>query len=76
MFVLAATGAVCAMLYWEQTELLYVVSTIAMCTFLLVVAFSNLEARDRQLNQATSEEHITSDVTTPQEVTSEQKPAA
>jgi hypothetical protein len=34
---------------------LYVLSTLAMCTVLLVVAFSNLEARDNELQQAALE---------------------
>ena len=47
----SATAAVCALLYWEQSALLYVLSTLAMCVFLLVVAFSNLEARDQEVQQ-------------------------
>jgi hypothetical protein len=50
-WVFGATTAVCALLYWEQTELLYVLSTLAMCGLLLVVAFSDLEGRDKELNK-------------------------
>ena len=31
--------------------MLYVLSTLAVCALLLVVAFSNLEARDKELHQ-------------------------
>ena len=50
-WVFGATAAVSAMLYWEQTALLYVLSTLAMCGLLLVVAFSDLEGRDKELNR-------------------------
>ena len=50
------TALVIALLYWEQAAVLYVISTLAMCALLLVVAFSNLEARDNELHQATLEE--------------------
>lgn len=43
---------VAALLYWEQTAVLYVLSTLAMCALLLVVAFSDLEGRDRELTEA------------------------
>lgn len=41
---------VSAMLYWEQTALIYVFSTLAIAGLLLVVAFSDLEGRDRELS--------------------------
>lgn len=44
-----------ALLYWEQAAVLYVLSTLAMCALLLVVMFSNLEARDKELHQAALE---------------------
>ena len=34
---------VTALLYWEQAALLYVLSTLAVCGLLLVVAFSDLD---------------------------------
>jgi hypothetical protein len=43
---------VIALLYWEQAAVLYVLSTLATCALLLVVMFSNLEARDKELHQA------------------------
>ena len=45
------SAIVIALLYWEQAAVLYVLSTLAMCALLLVVAFSNLEARDKELHQ-------------------------
>ena len=37
---------VIALLYWEQVALLYVISVLALCGLLLVVAFSKLERGD------------------------------
>ena len=62
------------MLYWEQIALLYVVSTIAMCTLFLVVAFSNLE-KDEQLSPVKSEEGAVN-VAKAQDLASQQKRAA
>ena len=49
--VFGSTAIVVSLLYWEQAAVLYVLSTLAMCALLLVVAFSNLEARDKELHQ-------------------------
>ena len=49
--MLSTLAAVSALIYWEQTALLYALSTLAMCILLLVVAFSNIEGRDREVNQ-------------------------
>ena len=54
-WIFGSTAIVIALLYWEQTAVLYVLSTLAMCTLLLVVAFSNLEARDKELHQTALE---------------------
>lgn len=54
--VLSAVAFVSALLYWEQTALLYVLSTLAMCGLLLVVAFSDLEGRDKELTESTLNE--------------------
>jgi hypothetical protein len=51
-FWLFAAAAVCALLYGEQVALLYVLATLAMCGLLLVVAFSNLEAKDAEMQAA------------------------
>lgn len=44
----AAVAFVAALLYWEQAELLYVLSTLAVCGLLVVVAFSDLESRGKE----------------------------
>jgi Flp pilus assembly protein TadB len=51
-FWLFAAAAVCALLFEEQVAVLYVLSTLAICGLLLVVAFSNLEARDAEMQAA------------------------
>ena len=51
-FWLFAAAAVCALLFGEQVAVLYVLSTLAMCGLLIVVAFSNLEARDAEMQAA------------------------
>lgn len=56
IWVWSAVAFVSALLYWEQTALLYVFSTLAMCGLLLVVAFSDLEGRDKELTEATLNE--------------------
>ena len=43
-WIFGASASVIALLYWEQTAALYVISTLAMCALMLVVAFSSLEA--------------------------------
>ena len=51
-FWLFAAAAVAALLFEEQVAVLYVLSTIAICGLLIVVAFSNLEARDAEMQAA------------------------
>jgi len=51
-FWLFAAAAVSALLFAEQIAVLYVLSTLAMCGLLIVVAFSNLEARDAEMQVA------------------------
>lgn len=51
--VSGAVALVAALLYWEQAALLYVLSTLAMCGLLFVVAFSDLEGRDKELMKVT-----------------------
>lgn len=53
LFWLFAAAAVCALLFEEQAAVLYVVSTLATCGLLSVVAISNLEARDAEMQPAT-----------------------
>ncbi len=52
-FWLFALAAVSALVFAEQIALLYVLSTFAMVGLLIVVAFSNLEARDREMQAVT-----------------------
>ena len=54
-WIFGTSGVVIALLYWEQAAVLYVLSTLAICALLLVVMFSNLEARDKKLHQAALE---------------------
>jgi len=49
LFWLFAAAAVCALLFEEQAAVLYVLSTLATCGLLIVVAISNLEARDAEM---------------------------
>lgn len=51
LWTLSVLATVSALLYWEQTALLFVISTLAMCSLLLVVALSDLEGGDRELNR-------------------------
>jgi hypothetical protein len=46
LFWLFAAAAVFALLFEEQVAVLYVLSTLAICALMIVVAFSNLEARE------------------------------
>jgi Flp pilus assembly protein TadB len=60
-WIFGSTAIVIALLYWEQAAVLYVLSTLAMSALLLVVAFSNLEARDKELHQAALENMVARD---------------
>lgn len=60
-WIIGATVTVVALLYWEQSALLFVLSTLATCGLLLVVAFSNLEARDKELHRSAAEKPVTTD---------------
>ena len=51
-FWLFAAAAVAALLFEEQTAVLYVLSTLAISGLLIVVAFSNLDARDAAMQAA------------------------
>jgi hypothetical protein len=62
-FWLFAAAAVSALLFAEQIAVLYVLATFAMCGLLILVAFSNLEARDAEMQAATIRE-ATDDIST------------
>ena len=52
-FWLFAAAAISALVFGEQVALLYVLSTLAMCGLLIVVAFSTLESKDAEMQAAT-----------------------
>jgi hypothetical protein len=52
LFWLFAAAAVCALLFEEQAAVLYVLATLATCGLLIVVAISNLEGRDADMQTA------------------------
>jgi hypothetical protein len=54
-WIFGSSAIVIALLYGEQAAVLYVLSTLAMCALLVVVMFSNLEARDKELHQTALE---------------------
>ena len=58
LFWLFAAAAVFALLLGEQVAVLYVLSTLAICGLMLVVAFSNLEARDAEMQIAAISEPV------------------
>jgi hypothetical protein len=47
---------VTALLYWEQAALVYVLSTLALCGLLLVVAFSDLDRGDGKAGVSSGDE--------------------
>ena len=59
-WIFGSSAIVIALLYWEQAAVLYVLSTLAMCALLLVVMFSNLEARDK-VHQTALEDMVAPD---------------
>lgn len=56
IWVSSAVAFVSALIYWEYVALLYVISTLAMCGLLLVVAFSDLKGGDKELSASTLNE--------------------
>ena len=52
LFWLFAAAAVSALLFAEQVAVLYVLSTLVICGLRIVVAFSNLESRDAEMQVA------------------------
>ena len=57
-FWLFAAAAVCALLYEDQVAVLYVLSTLAICGLMIVVAFSNLGAGDVEMQAASSRKAV------------------
>ncbi len=52
LFWLFAAAAVFALLLEEQVAVVYVLSTLAISGLMMVLAFSNLEARDAEMQTA------------------------
>jgi hypothetical protein len=59
LFWLFAATAVSALLFEEQAAVLYVLSALAICGVLMVLAFSNLAARDAEKQASASEKPLT-----------------
>ena len=53
VWVIGAAVSVGALLYWEQTALLYVLSTLAMSGLLIVVVFADLKGSDVASSEST-----------------------
>jgi hypothetical protein len=64
IWVLSGLITISALIYFEQTAVLFVLSTLAMCVLLTVVAFADLEGRDKALHQQ-SESSPRKDATVP-----------
>ena len=62
LFWLFAAAAVCALLLEEQAAVLYVVSALAICGLMMVLAFSNLQARDAEMQTAAIREAVDDDM--------------
>jgi hypothetical protein len=65
LFWLFAAAAVCALLFEEQAAVLYVLSTFAICGLMMVLALSNLEARDAEMQTAVTTELTDDMIKTP-----------
>jgi len=55
VWALGAVALVTGLLYFEQVEIIYVLSVLGLCGFLLVVAFSDLDRGTRQAAAPTQE---------------------
>ncbi|HYV03583.1 MAG TPA: hypothetical protein VFB82_03295 [Blastocatellia bacterium] len=51
IWMLSTLAVASALIYWEQTALLYAISTLAMCILLFMVAFANIEGGELETNQ-------------------------
>ncbi len=51
IWTLSGLASVSALIYWEQPALLFVLSTFAICVLLILVAFADLEGRDKELHR-------------------------
>lgn len=48
IWVLGGLAVISGLIYWEQTALLFGLSTLAMCALLIIVAIADLEGRDKE----------------------------
>jgi hypothetical protein len=48
LWVFGGLLTISALIYWEQTALLFGLSTLAMCALLIIVAIADLEGRDKE----------------------------
>jgi len=62
LFWLFAAAAVSALLLEEQVAVLYVVSALAICGLMMVLAFSNLQGRDAKMQTAAIREAADDDM--------------
>ena len=76
LFWLFAAAAVCALLFEEQVAVLYVLSTIAICGLMIVVAFSNLEARDAEMQTVAIREAADDMIKNPGDLSKSKRSAA
>ena len=74
-WIFGSSAIVIMLLYWEQAAVLYVLSTLALCAVLLVVAFSNLEARDKELHQTALENMAAQDAESTRSVSAKKRVA-
>lgn len=51
IWALSVLIVISALIYWEQTAVLFVLSTVAMCVLLAVVAIADLEGRKKELRK-------------------------
>lgn len=51
IWTLSGLGIISGLIYWEQTALLFVLSTVAMCVLLILVGIADLEGRDKELHK-------------------------
>lgn len=58
---------VAALIYWEQSAALYVLSTLAICLVLVLVAVADLEGKDKVLSQPVQEPSRAQDVSSASE---------
>lgn len=63
------------LMYWEQTAVLYLLSTLFICTLLSLVAFADLEGREKELSRPVRSEAqgASPTVVAPEEKTIEQQ---